>query len=515
MLVVAATLFLYSCGGGGGSSNSSGTPSPGSTAAGARKIDRAEFALADADGSVVGYTGQPLDTTGMPANAGAFMNAILYSTSTGSKTLVSIDPSGTSAGNGITGALRMSADGRIVVFTSRATNLVPGITYPPGPLQQIFARDLITGITQLVSIDATGTSGANVDDVSDRFAVSANGRYVAFASKANNLVPGIAYSGQHNVFVRDLVAGTTELISIGTDGVTEGCCGAHASLFSGISDDGRYVAFTSDATNLVAGVSYTPNIANVFLRDRMTASTQLISASEDGTQASNGFCNLQDFATATCMTRDASAIVFSCRATNLISGPAYPANPSDIYLWRRATGTLSLVSRSFDGSEAADNGAFNAVISADGRYVAFQSPAFNLVDGVAYFIKGPGGPGVHNIFRWDRFTGNIQLVTRSLDGTTGADFDTQFPLISADGEVIAFGSTATNISSPSVPLTFDDTQNNAAFWTATSNTVSLASVDATNRPMGHVNPILTMSGNGNLFVFLLNLDRGAYIFTRQ
>jgi hypothetical protein len=215
------------------------------------------------------------------------------------------------------------------------------------------------------------------------------------------------------------------------------------------------------------------------------------------------------------MTRDASAIVFSCRATNLISGPAYPANPSDIYLWRRATGTLSLVSRSFDGSEAADNGAFNAVISADGRYVAFQSPAFNLVDGVAYFIKGPGGPGVHNIFRWDRFTGNIQLVTRSLDGTTGADFDTQFPLISADGEVIAFGSTATNISSPSVPLTFDDTQNNAAFWTATSNTVSLASVDATNRPMGHVNPILTMSGNGNLFVFLLNLDRGAYIFTRQ
>jgi Tol biopolymer transport system component len=489
----------------------------------AQFIDRAEFIITNPTGAVIGYAGQPLDTTGMPADATAHLNAILYDVPSGDREIISTDPSAAAAGNGLSGALRISRNGQTVVFTSRATNLVPGPVYPGAPantLRQLFAHDLSTGVTQLVSIDATNTTGANIDDVSDVFAVSADGRYVAFASRADNLVPNIAYTpNEANVFVRDLVDGITELVSISTDGTSAGCCGGTThSLFPAISDDGRYVAFMSTATNLVAGKTYTPNVAgvgNVFMRDRLGGSTQLLSLSHDGTQASNGSCNVQVPSGGSYMTPDASAVAFTCRATNLVSGPTYPTNPSDVYLWRRDTGTVILVSRSFDGTEAADNGAFRAVLSANGRFVAFQSPAFNLVDGVTYFVKGPGGPGVSNIYRWDQTSGVTQLVTRSVDGTTGADFDTQFPSISEDGEVIAFGSAATNLSSLEVPLTFDDRQNNATFWTSASNTVAIASLNSANLPMGEVNPAVELSGDGSLVVFLWNLTRSAYAYERQ
>jgi Tol biopolymer transport system component len=525
--VLARLALLPSCGGGG---DGSGGPLSTAPAAGAQRIDRAEFVTLSADSSTVGYAGAPTDTAGLPANTGAFLNALLYTIATGARTLASLDPSRTSAGNGITGALRISADGRVVAFTSRATNLVAGISYPASPggqvLQQLFARNLATGTTQLVSIDATGTTGANLDDVADRFAISADGRYVAFASKATNLVLGVTYPGGNNVFVRDLVAGSTELISISADGRSAGFNGAvpvapvHDSLFPAISDDGRYVAFTSAATNLVTGVGYprlSPSISNVYLRDRSLRSTRLLSLSQDGTQASNDPCGVpSSWAAGRYMTPDGSAVVFTCRASNLIPGLLYPANPSDVYLWRRDTGALTLVSRSSNGTAAANNGAFEAVVSADGQFVAFQSPSSNLVTGVIYFTGGigPGGPPISNIFRWDRSSGTVQLLTRSRDGTSGADFDMQFPVISDDGQVVAFASAATNVTTPSVTLTFDDRQDNAAFWTAATNSVTLASVDASNRPKGFVNPFVALSSNGNVVVFLWNFDRSAYILRR-
>jgi len=175
---------------------------------------------------------------------------------------------------------------------------------------------------------------------------------------------------------------------------------------------------------------------------------------------------------------------------------------------------LTLVSRSGDG-RAANNGALEAVLSSDGRFVAFESPASNLVTGVSYLVKGaPGGAPVSNVFRWDRTTGRIQLITLSRDRTSGADFDAQFPVISDDGSVIAFASAATNVTNPAVPLTFDQRQDNAAFWNATTNSVALASVDATNAPMGFVDPLVALAGNGHLVGFLWNSDHSAYMFRR-
>jgi hypothetical protein len=520
--VLAMLLLLPSCGGGGAESSNP-------QVAGAQRIDPAEFVVVSPDSTTVGYAGAPTDTTGLPVNTGAFLNALLYSLSTGARTLVSIDPPRASAGNGPSAALRISADGRVVAFTSRATNLVAGITYPAPPggqvVQQLFARNLTTATTQVVSVDRSGTSGANVGDVADNFAISPNGRYVAFSSKATNLVPGVTYPGGNNVFVRDLVARTTELISISSDGTSAGLNGAlpiapvHDSLFPAISDDGRYVAFSSAATNLVAGVGYprrSSAIANIYLRDRSLRSTRLLSLSRDGTQASNDPCAVPSSPAGRYMTPDASTIVFSCRANNLIPGLLYPTNPSDVYVWRRDTGALALASHSADGTTASNNGAFEAVVSADGRFVAFQSPSSNLVTGVTYFSGGigPGGPPISNIFRWDRTSNTVQLLTRSRDGLTGADFDTQFPQIGDDGQVVAFGSAATNISIPPVTLTSDDRQNNAAFWTSATNSVRLASVDASNRPKGLVNPMVALSGNGSVIAFLWSSDRSAYVFRR-
>jgi Tol biopolymer transport system component len=524
----ALLLLLQACGGGGDGGGDVSTPAaPAPPAGGAQRIDRAEFLAASRNGATIAYTGV----------ANGSLNVYLYTLATGAKTLVSVDSSGTTAGNDDSYLVQLSGDGAHVVFASRARNLVPGIIYsaPPGgrPHVQIFARELATGRTRLVSIDPSGFAAGNAE-AADRFAVSGNGRYVAFASKATNLVPGFAYTGGYNVFVRDLVDEQTELVSVGADGMAAGCCGdATDSYFPAISDDGRYVAFVSAATNLVTGVTYTPvlggGIGNIFLRDRDAGSTRLLSASPDGTQAANASCTVQtsNSSPTSYMARDGSIVVFSCTATNLVTGVAYPTNFTgvqdfNLFAWHRASPSLMLVSRSFDGNAAANDYAGNAVVSADGRYVAFEGRASNLVAGVVYLTAGPGGIPISNVFRWDRQTATVQLVTRSRDGKTGADFNTLFPEISDDGQVVAFTGSATNLSSTPVIMTFNEVQANAAFWNAATNVVALASVDASGTPMGWSGPVVAVSGTGNFIAFLRiaspfpgpSFDRSAYFFRR-
>jgi Tol biopolymer transport system component len=514
-----AFLLLQACGGHG--EGTSLLPSSG----GAQRIDRAGFVSADPDATRVLYSGVTDNPAGLPANTAATRNVLLFDTTTRQRSLVSVSAGVTNAGNDDSTTAKLSANGRFVVFASRARNLVTGITYPapPGgqPFLQIYARDLVSARTQLVSIDPPGLTAGN-DEASDRFAISADGRFVAFASQATNLVLGVTYPGGMNVFLRDLVAGTTELVSISNDGTSAGrnsvipIAPVHDSLFPAISDDGRYVAFISAATNLVTGIAYphvSTSISNVFFRDRALRFTRIASVSQAGTQASNDVCGVATNQAGRYLTPDGATLVFTCHANNLLSA-VYPANPSDVYLWARDTGTLTLVSRSGDG-RAADNGASEAVVSPDGRFVAFQSAATNLVTGPAYLVKGaPGGAPATNIFRWDRTTPRMQLITLSRDRTSGADNDMQFPVISDDGSVIAFGSAATNVTNPAVPLTSDQRQDNAAFWNATTNIVALASVDASNAPMGSVEPLVALAGNGHLVAFLWNSDGSAYMFRR-
>jgi Tol biopolymer transport system component len=173
----------------------------------------------------------------------------------------------------------ISADGRFVAFWSFASNLVPGDT---NGTTDVLVRDRQTATTERVSVDsrerqATG-GGGTIDTNFGRPAISADGRLVAFASSATNLVKGDK-NQTVDVFVRDRVAGTTERVSL-AGRRTEANAGSSGPA---LSPDGRFVAFTSDADNLVAGD--TNFASDVFVRDRQAATTERVSVNSDEEQA--------------------------------------------------------------------------------------------------------------------------------------------------------------------------------------------------------------------------------------
>jgi len=170
---------------------------------------------------------------------------------------------GTGGGNGNSMLGQVSSNGQFVVFQSDASNLVPGDT---NRVTDIFVRDLVAGTTALVSVSTNGgpANGASTDPV-----MTPDGRYVAFLSRASNLVPGDT-NGIQDVFVRDLVAGTNCLVSVNALAPSSSANPVMATPV--ITPDGRYVAFFSSATNLVSAVPGT-STGEVYVRDRVAGTT--------------------------------------------------------------------------------------------------------------------------------------------------------------------------------------------------------------------------------------------------
>src|SRR5262249_12451435 len=169
--------------------------------------------------------------------------------------------------------LGLSADGRFVAFSSIADDLVAGLSFGN---ERVFVRDRQQQVTELASV-----SGAGIAADGSEPSISADGRLVAFASYAGNLVPGDT-NAAGDVFVRDRVAGTTERVSVSDAGAQAVCDEpSRCNRDPVISSDGRFVVFRSRAKNLVL------NDANgiyedVFIRDRQTPSTEIVSLSSDG-----------------------------------------------------------------------------------------------------------------------------------------------------------------------------------------------------------------------------------------
>ena len=179
--------------------------------------------------------------------------------------------SGGSEANGDPRWPSISADGRYVVFESAADNLVPGDT---NDHSDVFVHDRQTGETSRVSVASDGTEG---NGQSDEPSISADGRYVAFASEASNLVPGDT-NHNYDILLHDRQTGETVRVSVASDG-TEG--NGH-SIEPSISSDGQYVAFTSWASNLVPGD--TNDAWDVFVHDRETGETVRVSLASEGSQ---------------------------------------------------------------------------------------------------------------------------------------------------------------------------------------------------------------------------------------
>jgi Tol biopolymer transport system component len=346
----------------------------------------------------------------------------------------------------------ISADGRYVAFSSAASNLVPGDTNNfcdfngTAPCADIFVRDRYAGTTERVSVDSGGNQA-----FSNSFnpAISADGRFVTFWSYAWNLVAGddqLCYFSVGgfwyncgDVFVHDRETGATSRVSVAAGQQANGDSWAPA-----ISADGRFVAFQSNASNLVAegdpmcSLDGSPaSCTDVFLHDRQTGATSRVSVASAGTEANSN-------SVAPAISGDGRFVSFSSMADNLVPGDTN--EDIDTFVHDRQTGATERANVDSLGNQANSGVGYSnappAPLTADGRFVAFESAASNLVDndscvpGVDFFCS--------DIFVHDRQAG--ETIRVSVDSASGeANRDSHNPAISADGRFIAFESYASNL----------------------------------------------------------------------
>jgi Tol biopolymer transport system component len=338
----------------------------------------------------------------------AFLTAALVATSSaGAKPKVAatervdVGPGGIQA-NGYSEVYSISAKGRYVAFTSYASNLLPGDLGPGG---DVFVRDRKEGTTELVSpgIDGEWPNGTSFEP-----SLSANGRYVAFTSSASNLVP--VDTGLYDLFVYDRKRQTTELITANSAGEPIGLY----PFYCAISGNGRYVAFADEGSNLVPGD--TNDKPDVFVHDRKTGTTERVSVSSSGAEG-DGFAVKPE------ITHNGRFVTFFSSSTNLVPDDTNGTN--DVFVHDRKTGETELVSVNSAG-EQGNGGSYLPSISADGRFVAFGSDATNLA--------AVGDIGVR-VFVHDRKTGETELASVN---SAGQPAHGDYPSISDDGRFVAF-----------------------------------------------------------------------------
>jgi len=335
-------------------------------------------------------------------------------------------------GDGPSYTAGISADGRSVAFTSHATNLVGGDT---NERQDAFVYDRKTGHTERVSVSSSGAQakpGPDPNGGSAAMDMSADGRYVLFQSDASNLAPGDA-NRKSDAFIHDRVTGKTRRIRPAGVGITAGALsanGRYAVLNAGgnifrydlrrgrllrltasanswsdggsVSADGRYVAFTSNASNLVRGD--TNKLPDVFVRDVRTGQTTRISVTSAGKQGvgkrySNG-------SNAPTISSDGRFVAFHSDMRNLVPGDTN--NAFDVFVHDLVTGKTQRVSVSSAGRQANAESLGSASFSVDGRYVAFSSLATNLV--------ANDNNDITDVFIRDLRTHRTQLVSLGMHG---------------------------------------------------------------------------------------------------
>lgn len=392
-----------------------------------------------------------------------------------------LPPSATPAGDSMAAAV--SPDGRFVLFGSTAPDLVvvgvppTGLAQGPRPVN-LFLRDRQAGTTTLVSVSQDGKSGAHADCLP--MGLSTNGQFVLFATTAGNLVAGDTNEST-DIFLRDLHNGITLLVSASTNGVAAAGTSTEASM----TPDGRWVAFTSEAPDLVA--EDTNGIPDVFVREVESGTTRLVSVG--ATPYSSSESPVKKGASGgPCLTPDGKTVVFVSTATNLVHAAVETLSGDDecpqIYrrdLQLQATawvsrGASEIVAQTY-GANLASN--VKHAVSEDGRYVAF--------------LAFPPGAAHGVLVRFDRVTDSLQpLYTNAWVGSETVDNLSALPM-SSDGARIAF------VAQPASNTLA------VAVWDAGTGRVSLASLAPDGEvPLGSISGYPAISKEGAHLAFFSN-----------
>ncbi|HEX5010890.1 MAG TPA: hypothetical protein VFY71_10855 [Planctomycetota bacterium] len=252
----------------------------------------------------------------------------------------------------------ISANGRLVVFASHATNLVAN---DMNGCEDIFLHDMLTGETKRIS---RGLLGVDPDGDSSLPRISANGRYVAFLSMARNLV-FLADFPTRDAFLVDLKTGVIEMISVGPNGVPSNA----ASLSLAISGNGRRVVFASMGSNLVSDLGQFAG-QDIFLRDRKKHTTTLVSAGPGGVAAN-------DYSEEPELSGNGRWVAFTSLASNLVADDTNGRN--DVFRRKVKTGETARISVSTQG-EQGDSNSGQVSLTRSGRYLAFATRSTNLFD---------------------------------------------------------------------------------------------------------------------------------------
>ncbi len=333
--------------------------------------------------------------------------------------LASQTASGT-AGNAESGSSDVSDDGRYVVFSSEATDLMSGVSgYAPGNAQ-IFLRDRKTGSVVLVSAAAPGVA-ANGSSIWPR--ISGNGRHVVFASSASNLVAN-DNAGFQDIFRWDRVSGSLVRISVAGAGGD-----ANASSHDpSISADGELIAFSTQASNIDG--DDTNGLSDIYLWDANTGECDRISRDAAGNDPNGAsFSGV--------VSANGAYITYSSAASDLSFNDDNSA--VDVFRVKRTGGLPAVVSRGVGGSGDAAASTGPAASSANGRYVAFASLADNLVPG------GSPDNGKLNVFVRDMTTQTTVLVSSKPGGGPTGDHSLPPGWVSNDGRFVVFTSLAPDL----------------------------------------------------------------------
>jgi Tol biopolymer transport system component len=379
-------------------------------------------------------------------------------------------------GGGDSVAPILSPDARFVLFSSTAQNLCPNASNAPirapfPPCMNVFLRNRTNNRTQLVSMNFPGTGGGNGD--SFPAGISTNGQFVLFESRAGDLV-GQDTNGCNDLFIRDLFAGTTALVSLGTNGANANGESRDAVM----SLDGRYVAFVSDASNLVPGD--TNRIPDVFVRDLQSNTTLAVSQGAMATNVARG-----GGSEGPGMTPDGRYVVFYSSATNLVAGVQ---TTGDIYVRDLTAATTVCCTTNARSQLYAIMGTSNAVfgnyaLSEDGHYVAYLASPGVSIQSVAILL------------RHDLTTGSTDVVSTNANvSSVGAPSDSRDLDMTPDGRLIAF--VANVLGTPGVSTCI-------CVWDGQTGETAVASGDLSNSvPPDSICAYPTIDSSGRLVAFV-------------